>query len=554
MNDSAPEDAQAREPAPAGAAAPGLPQPPVQRSMSLERREAEVLAREHAVLARERDATTCQSALRERADQALDCDAQGARATAQLREANERLVIATVRAQTMAEAAEKIAAQISHMAKHDVLTNLPNRSLLTDRLSQSIAMAQRHEKKVALLYLDLDHFKHINDSLGHAVGDRLLQSVARRLLGCVRGSDTVCRQGGDEFVVLLAEVASAEDAALTARKLISVLAQPHRVGGHRLHVTVSIGISFYPDDGIDAETLIKNADTAMYYAKRNGRNDFDAFRAEMNDRAVARQSIEAALHQALERKEFVLNYQPKVDLKTGAITGAEALLRLASADRMILYPEQFVGIAEDCGLIVPIGKWVIREACRQTAEWLRAGLDVGQIAVNVSAAEFHRGGFLADIRAILADTGLDPHHLVLEVTESGLMQAAHSTMAILAALRELGIQIAVDDFGTGYSSLSYLHRFPVDILKIDQSFVQDLRTASDESILVGAIIEMGKNLKLRVVAEGIETPQQLSFLKAHDCVEGQGYLFSRPVTADDFASLVATGKGLGHTPTMAPFQ
>jgi diguanylate cyclase (GGDEF)-like protein len=515
---------------------------------ALAAREARILARERALLAREQDLAACQVALRERADRAADRELHAARTTAQLQEANERLVIATVRAQTLAEAAEKIAARISHMAKHDVLTNLPNRLLLTDRLSQAIALAQRHGRQLAVLYLDLDQFKRINDSLGHAVGDLLLQSVARRLLACVRGSDTVCRQGGDEFVVLLAEVATVGDAALTAQKLITALARPHRIAGHRLHVTVSIGMSFYPDDGTDAEMLIKNADTAMYYAKRNGRNACDAFRAEMNDRAVARQSIEAALHQALERKEFVLNYQPKVDLKSGAITGAEALLRLSGPDQVLLRPDQFVGVAEDCGLIVPIGKWVLREACRQTAAWLGAGLDVGQIAVNVSAAEFHRGGFLADVRAILADTGLDPHHLALEVTESGLMQAAESTMSILAALRDLGVQIAVDDFGTGYSSLSYLHRFPVDILKVDQSFVQDIETAGEESILVGAIIEMGKNLKLRVVAEGIETQQQLSFLQSHDCAEGQGYLFSRPIPADEFAQLVAARKNFGDRP------
>jgi diguanylate cyclase (GGDEF)-like protein len=492
------------------------------------------------MLAREQDAATCQDDLRERAHRAIDREEQGERMAEQLQEANERLVIATIRAQTLAESAQKVAVQIAHMAKHDALTDLPNRSLLTDRLSQSIAFAQRHSCKVALLYVDLDHFKHINDSLGHAVGDRLLQSVAGRLLGCVRGSDTVCRQGGDEFVVLLAEVASIEDATLTAQKLINVLAQPHAVDGHSLHVTVSMGMSFYPDNGTDAETLIKNADTAMYSAKRNGRNSCEMFQPEMNERAVARQVIEEALHRALEQHEFVLNYQPKVNLKTGAITGAEALLRLPRADS-ILHPDQFVGIAEDCGLIVPIGKWVMREVCRQTAEWLRAGLRVGQISVNVSSSEFHGRDFLSNIRAVLAESGLDPRHLVIEVTETGLMQAAESTMMILSSLRQLGLQIAVDDFGTGYSSLSYLHRFPVDILKIDQSFVQDLEGESEEAVLVGAIIEMGKNLKLRVVAEGIETPQQLSFLKSHDCFEGQGYIFSRPVAAQDFAALVGAG-------------
>jgi diguanylate cyclase (GGDEF)-like protein len=533
---------QQRRPAVESGSKWGAPTAPVPGA-ALDAREAAVLAREKAVMAREGDALACQNALRERADLARVGYEESARTAAQLQEANERLVIATVRAQTMAEAADLSAAQISHLAKHDVLTNLPNRSLLTDRLSQSIALAQRHGEKVALLYLDLDHFKHINDSLGHAVGDLLLQSIAKRLLACVRGSDTVCRQGGDEFVVLLVEIATAEDAALTAKKLIASIAQPHLIDAHRLHVTVSIGMSIYPDDGKDAEALIKNADTAMYYAKRNGRNSLEVFRSEMNDRAAARQSIEVALHQALEHNEFVLNFQPKVNLNTGAITGAEALVRIANPGGVLLYPEHFVAVAEDCGLIVPIGRWVLREACRQAACWLRDGLDIGQISVNVSAAEFHAKDFLPDIRAALAESGLEANHLVIEVTESGLMQAAESTIAILSAIREMGIRIAVDDFGTGYSSLSYLHRFPVDILKIDQSFVRDVEVDGEEAVLVSAIIEMGKSLKLQVVAEGIETSQQVSFLKSHDCVEGQGYFYSRPLAAKDYAALVAAG---GH--------
>jgi len=507
---------------------------------NLAEREAELIAAEQAVRSRETDVALREKVLRIQEKAAQAGSGSGARNEGLLREANESLVVATVRAQTMTEAAEGAVARMAHMAEHDFLTGLPNRSLLTARLAQSIALAQRHDKKVALLYLDLDHFKHINDSLGHAIGDQLLQSAARRLQACVRLSDTVCRQGGDEFVVLLAEIDTAHDAALAAEKLIEAMAEPHLVGNHRLHVTLSIGISIYPDDGRDAETVVRNADIAMYHAKRNGRNHYQAFTADMNVRAVARQSVQEALHHALEQREFVLYYQPKVNLQTGAITGAEALVRLQKADRRLICPTQFISIAEDCGLILPIGKWVLREACRQTAAWLQAGLEMGPIAVNVSAVEFHSKGFLASVRGILDDTGLDPRHLEFELTESGLMQDTEAVPAILRALRELGVQIAIDDFGTGYSSLSYLRRFPIDTLKIDQSFVQDIDGDTEEAAIVSAIIAMGKSLKLHVVAEGIETRQQLAFLQSLHCAEGQGYYFNRPMPANEFAALLQT--------------
>jgi len=509
---------------------------------TLAERETALLAGERAVLDREEGVELREKALSAQEDAARADVEFGAVSEAQLREANERLVVATVHAQTMKEAAEGAAARLSYMAEHDFLTGLPNRSLLTDRLAQSIALAQRHGKRVALLYLDLDHFKHVNDSLGHAIGDQLLQSAAKRLQACVRLSDTVCRQGGDEFVVLLAEVETADDATLTAEKLIEAMAQPHHVGEHRLHVTLSIGISLYPDDGMDVETVVKQADIAMYHAKRSGRNNCQRFTPQMNVRAVARQSVQQALHQALEQRELVLHYQPKVNLETGAITGAEALVRLQPPNQRLVCPTQFVGIAEDCGLIVPIGKWVLREACRQTQEWLQAGLEVGQIAVNVSAIEFHGKDFLAGVRAILDDTGLPPQHLEFELTESGLMQDTEATTTILRALKELGVQIAVDDFGTGYSSLSYLRRFPIDTLKIDQSFVQDIDGDTEEAAIVSAIIAMGKSLKLRVVAEGIETRHQLAFLQSQCCAEGQGYYFSRPVVAEEFAGLLGGGQ------------
>lgn len=456
----------------------------------------------------------------------------------QLREANENLIIATVHAQTMTEVAEQTTAQMAHMAEHDFLTGLPNRSLLTDRLEQSIALALRHGTKLALMYMDIDYFKHINDSLGHPVGDQLLQSVAKRLQECVRLSDTVSRQGGDEFVVLLPEVADPRDACLTAEKLIEAVAKPHLIAGHRLHVTLSIGISLYPDNGKNVETMIKNADTAMYQAKKNGRNNYQVFTPDMNVRAVTRQAVEQALHHALEQHRFVLHYQPKVNLDTGAITGAEALLRWQRSNQRLVSPTQFVSIAEECGLILPIGKWVLREACRQTQAWLNAGLDLGQIAVNVSTVEFHAKDFLEGVREVLNDSGLDPHRLQFELTESGLMQDTQQTTEILLALKKLGVQIAVDDFGTGYSSLSYLRSFPIDVLKIDQSFVQAIDGEAGEAI-VSAVIAMGTSLKQRVVAEGIETKQQLAILKSHNCTEGQGYYFSHPVPAEEFATLLA---------------
>lgn len=511
------------------------------REEILDRREEIADRREEVVDWREEVATQREKVLRNHEEAARAKAELGAQNEVQLREANENLVVATVRAQTMAEAAEEATARMSHMAKHDFLTGLPNRALLTDRLAQSIALAQRHGKKVALLYLDLDHFKQINDSLGHTVGDQLLQSAARRLQGCVRLSDTVCRQGGDEFVVLLAEVETVRDAGLTAEKLIEAIAEPHHlVGGHRLHVTLSAGVGLYPDHGQDVETVVQNADIALYHAKQSGRNTYRVFAPEMNVRVVARHSVQETLRRALDRGEFVLHYQPMVNLATGLITGAEALVRLQSADRGLVGPTEFVRVAEDCGLIQPIGQWVLREACRQTATWLHAGLDLGQIAVNVSAVEFCGKDFVAGVHAILDDTGLDPGHLELELTESALMRDTELTAANLRALKELGVRIAIDDFGTGYSSLSYLRCFPIDTLKIDQSFVGDIDGAASRAI-VGAVIAMGLSLEQRVVAEGIETPQQLAFLQLQHCVEGQGYHFGRPVAAETFATLLETG-------------
>ncbi|MHB8248280.1 MAG: putative bifunctional diguanylate cyclase/phosphodiesterase [Acidithiobacillus sp.] len=462
----------------------------------------------------------------------------------QLRQANEHLVVATIEAHTLAEEIEKAKVRMAHLAQHDALTDLPNRILLNDRLGQAIALARRQGKQLAVMFLDLDRFKHINDSLGHAVGDQLLQSVAKRLTAGVRSSDTVCRQGGDEFVILLADVEHAEDAALSAQKLLAALTVPHRIDQREIHVTVSIGISIYPQDGQDADTLIKSADTAMYHAKEGGRNNYQFFEPDMNVQAVERHSIEGGLRRALERQEFMLHYQPKIDLETGTISGVEALVRWQHPQRGLILPEQFVWIAEDCGLIVPIGAWVLREACQQAQAWQDAGLPPIPVAVNISAVQFRHKDFLESLAVILKDTGLAPHYLELELTESVLMHDADFTTSILKALKAMGMRLAIDDFGTGYSSLSYLTRFPIDTLKIDQSFLRDITHAtadSDDAAIVAAVVSMGKSLHQRVIAEGVETREQLAFLQAQDCGEGQGFYFSRPVTAEELAELLRTG-------------
>lgn len=437
-------------------------------------------------------------------------------------------------------AARATALQMTHTAHHDVLTGLPNRLLLNDRVGRAIALAARHNKKAALLFLDLDGFKHINDSLGHPIGDQLLQSIASRLVYCVRNSDTVSRQGGDEFIVLLSEVERPEDIAIMTRRILRALAEGHSINEHDLHITASIGVTIYPDDGADAETLIKNADTAMYQAKDNGHQSCRFFEPAMNVRAVERQSLEQSLRRALEREELALHYQPKINLRTGEVAGAEALIRWTHPTRGPVSPAEFIPVAEDCGLILPIGNWVLREACKQAQAWVNEGLPLATMAVNISAMEFCDPDFLEGVSAILKDTGLDPRSLELELTESVLMRRAELAESILKTLREKGIRLAVDDFGTGYSSLSYLRRFEVDCLKIDQSFVRQITTIPDETSIVTAMISMGRSLNLRVVAEGVETQEELEFLQAHECDDVQGYLLSRPVPAQRFAKLLST--------------
>jgi diguanylate cyclase (GGDEF)-like protein/PAS domain S-box-containing protein len=450
-------------------------------------------------------------------------------------------VIGAVMAIRDVSVARAASLEISRVAHHDVLTNLPNRRLFNDRLTQAISLAERQLKHVAVLFVDLDQFKRINDSLGHEVGDKLLRSVAGRLIASVRQSDTVCRFGGDEFVVLLSQVEQVEGAAISARKILRAVAAPHIIGDRSLDISVSIGGSIYPGDGRDSETLLSQADAAMYEAKLHGRNRYEFFRNDMRVRFARRLLLEGDLRSALGRNEFVLHYQPKINLQTGQITGMEALIRWLHPERGMLLPGSFVPIAEECGLIVPIGQWVLLEACRQSRAWSDEGLGTVPIAVNVSAAEFRAKDFLSGVRAVLITTGVEPQNLELELTESVLMEDAESAVVTLLALKAMGVQLAIDDFGTGFSSFTYLRRFPVDALKVDQSFVREITADSEGVNLVSAMINIGKSLNHRVVAEGVETRAQVDFLEQHGCSEGQGYYFGYPIVAHQAGRLFKTG-------------
>ena len=438
--------------------------------------------------------------------------------------------------------AQAMAQRMTHITEHDILTSLPNRAVLDNRLEQGITLAQRHSRRLAVLFIDLDHFKHINDSLGHLIGDQLLKAVALRITPCVRSSDTVSRQGGDEFIVLLSEVAHADDAVLIADKIRLAVLAPYTIADHLLHLTASIGVSVYPDDGADPETLVQRADTAMYHAKDKGRNNSQLFKDEMNLHVAERQIITDDLRHALARGEFVLEYQPKVSLVSGAITGVEALIRWHHPSRGVLLPLQFIQIAEDCGLIIQIGQWALRAACIQAQTWLAANIKFGTMAVNISAIEFRNDGFFGGVCGILSSTGLPPRYLELELTETAVMRNFEATSAVLQSLSAMGIRIAVDDFGTGYSNLSYLKRFPINTLKLDKSFVQDIPESENIATIVRSVIHMGHSLHLQVVAEGVENAQQLKFLRAHDCGEGQGYYFSKPVDPSECRALLSLGE------------
>jgi diguanylate cyclase (GGDEF)-like protein/PAS domain S-box-containing protein len=436
--------------------------------------------------------------------------------------------------------ARELSHKLARLALHDSLTDVPNRTLLSDRLDQALMRADRTGSSVAVLYIDLDRFKHINDSLGHAVGDELLRSVAQRLLSCVRSSDTVSRQGGDEFLVLLSDVVHPHDAAHCAEKIIAALDAPHRIAEHDLRITASIGIAVYPGDASDPQKLLRNADFAMYQAKYTGRNTYQFFKPEMNANAIERQSVETDLRQAVARQEFELYYQPKVSLETGAVVGVEALIRWNRPQCGVILPARFIPIAEESGLILPIGRWVLEAACQQARSW--NDKSPISVAINVSAVELRAKDFLSNVRQTLEQSGLDPACLELELTETFMMHDWKTTAKILRALKSLGVRIALDDFGTGYSSLSYMKRFPIDALKIDQSFIRDMTTDSDDASIVSAVIEMGRSLNMRVIAEGIQTRDQLKFLRDRQCPEGQGSYFGPPARAGELTELLS-GRG-----------
>jgi diguanylate cyclase (GGDEF)-like protein len=430
------------------------------------------------------------------------------------------------------------AQRVEHLAYHDGLTGLPNRSMFSKLLAQSIAEALRYERHLAVAFLDLDRFKQINDTLGHDAGDQLLQEVAARLKHCVRDSDTVARLGGDEFVVILPELTHENDAAKVAHKILDAIANPFSLIGQEFRVTASIGISSYPQDGLDEQTLTKNADIAMYQAKSEGKNNFQFYSEKLNANSLERLTLESSLRHALERNEFRLHYQAKRDMSSKRITGMEALLRWEHPDLGTVAPMQFIPIAEDTGLILPIGKWVLRTACAQSVAWREQGLPPLSIAVNLSLKQFADERLLPDLAAILESTGMDPHFLELEIPESLLTQRFADTLRILTGIKALGIRIAIDDFGTGISSLAMLHRYPLDTIKIDRSLIRHMSGGSNDTGLADAIIAMGKSLSLTVVAQGVETSEQAEFLQRHACDELQGFYFKKPLPADELTPLL----------------
>jgi diguanylate cyclase len=428
--------------------------------------------------------------------------------------------------------------RIQYLAYHDSLTSLPNRSFFSKLLNRGISQAHRHKRGLAVLFIDLDRFKHINDTLGHEVGDTLLQEVANRLKSCLRESDTVARLGGDEFVVLLEEIDDQQQISTVAHKMLTALVKPFINVGQEFHVTGSIGISIYPTHGEDEQSLMKNADIAMYRAKEEGKNNFQFYSEELNLHSFERLTLESSLRHALERNEFVLHYQPKVMLGTGQITGVEALLRWKHPDLGLVQPAQFITMAEETGLIVPIGKWVLRTACAQNKAWQDQGLPRLSIAVNLSARQFADENLLRDVISILEETGLDPTLLELEITESMLMQNVEKAMATLLSFSDRGIRLAIDDFGTGYSSLSTLKRFPVNTIKVDRSFIRDLPGEPEDKAITEAIIAMARTLSMTVIAEGVETKEQADCLRGQACDEFQGFYFKKALPADELAALM----------------
>jgi len=428
--------------------------------------------------------------------------------------------------------------QIQYLAQHDVLTGLPNRMMFSNLLNVAIANARRTDRRFAVFFIDLDRFKFINDTLGHEAGDLLLKEVTARFRQTLRASDVISRLGGDEFVVLVQDVADMEQASVVATKMLHAAIRPFSLMGHECRVTASIGIAMYPDDGADEQVLMKNADSAMYCAKEEGKNNFQFYSKEISSQSLERLTIETHLRSALERDEFSLQYQAKVDLKSHAITGVEALLRWHNQALGFVSPIKFIPIAEETGLIVSIGRWVLRAACRQNVAWQRQGLPPINMAINISARQFADDSLVRDIQQVLAETGMDPTRLELEITEGMIIHSVDRAIKLLTAIKAMGVRLAIDDFGTGYSSLGQLKNFPIDTLKVDRSFIRDLATDSEDKAITTAIIAMGKTLSLTVVAEGVETLEQQDFLRAQACDEMQGYYFSKPVAPEAFADLL----------------
>ncbi|GIZ52002.1 putative bifunctional diguanylate cyclase/phosphodiesterase [Noviherbaspirillum aridicola] len=431
-------------------------------------------------------------------------------------------------------AVRALSQRMSWLAQHDSLTDLPNRFLLNDRLSQSIALALKRDTRCAVLFLDLDRFKHVNDTLGHYIGDRLLIEIVARLRGIVRDPDTIARHGGDEFVVLLQEASDGYQAARVAKTILETLTEPYLIESHELHITCSIGISICPEDGEDADTLVKHAEAAMYQAKAHGRNNYQFFKRRINERAIKRFALEGSLRRAIAREEPAICFQPKMAIATREVVGAEALLRWHDRHSGPVSPSQFIPIAEESGLIIQMGEWVLRKACAQNRAWQDAGLRPIPVAVNVSAVQFRDHHFLDLVARVLHETGLPPQFLELEVTESVTMHDLERTVTLLEALKAMGVGLSIDDFGTGYSSLSYLKRFPIDTLKIDRSFVHDVTVDADSAAITRAIISMARSMNHKVIAEGVETEEQFAFLRAEGCDQVQGYYVSGPLPAADF--------------------
>ncbi|HEX2062292.1 MAG TPA: EAL domain-containing protein, partial [Thermoanaerobaculia bacterium] len=428
--------------------------------------------------------------------------------------------------------------QIEFHAYHDVLTHLPNRKLFTDRLRHSLTRAKRNNKAAAVMFIDIDHFKSINDTLGHTGGDELLLEMARRLRECVRDDDTVARLGGDEFTIILAELRQAEDAVQVAQKILAAVQEPLKVAGKPITVSASIGIALYPDDGIDAESLLRNADSAMYRAKEEGRNTYQLCTDEMKRRALEWLAVESRLRSAVREHQLVLAYQPQVNLVTGRTIGVEALVRWNDPERGMVLPASFIPIAEETRLILPLGEWVLRTACKQMKEWQDHGAGPIRVAVNLSARQFQQHDLVDMVRSALEESKLGPSSLELEITETTAMQNAEATVETLQALRDLGVSISIDDFGMGYSSLNYLRRFPITGVKIDRAFVNDVMVSDGDAAIVSAVIGMARNLRLRVIAEGVETAEQFAFLRSRDCDEAQGYYFSRPVGTEEASRML----------------